>query len=83
MQLREMNEDIAAAWLSAERVTALKLATRVARLLSDTSVPAFYPTLFVLVTEARPLHPPTRIALLRRQRRTRAGGPTRPYRLIS
>jgi hypothetical protein len=51
MQLREMNEDIARAWLSAERVTALKLATRVARLLCDTSVPSFYPTLFVLVTE--------------------------------
>ncbi len=50
-QLREMNEDIARAWLSAERVTALKLATRVARLLCDTSVPSFYPTLFVLVTE--------------------------------
>lgn len=50
-QLREMNEDIAHAWLSCERVTALKLATRVARLLSDTSVPSFYPTLFVLVTE--------------------------------
>ena len=50
-QLREMNEDIAHAWLSCERVTALKLATRVARLLTDTSVPSFYPTLFVLVTE--------------------------------
>ena len=50
-QLREMNEDIAHAWLGAERVTALKLATRVARLLCDTSVPSFYPTLFVLVTE--------------------------------
>jgi hypothetical protein len=50
-QLREMNEDIARAWLGAERVTALKLATRVARLLCDTSVPSFYPTLFVLVTE--------------------------------
>jgi len=50
-QLREMNEDIARAWQSAERVTALKLATRVARLLCDTSVPSFYPTLFVLVTE--------------------------------
>jgi hypothetical protein len=50
-QLREMNEDIARAWMSSERVTALKLATRVARLLCDTSVPSFYPTLFVLVTE--------------------------------
>ena len=50
-QLREMNEDIAHAWLSCERVTALKLATRVARLMTDTSVPSFYPTLFVLVTE--------------------------------
>jgi hypothetical protein len=32
-------------------VTALKTSIKVARLLSDTSVPQFYPTLFVLVTE--------------------------------
>ncbi len=30
---------------------ALKLAIRVSKLLSDVSVPSFYPTLFVLVTE--------------------------------
>ncbi|KAK3278819.1 hypothetical protein CYMTET_13273 [Cymbomonas tetramitiformis] len=98
-RLRELNDEIAYAWLNNERVTALKTATKVpdpersgfqqsatvpshqgarwlgdgllagarwlggiwwpeladkaavAMLLADTSVPQFYPTLFVLVTE--------------------------------
>jgi hypothetical protein len=50
-RLRELNDEIAAAWQNNNRVTALKTAIKVARLLADTSVAAFYPTLFVLVTE--------------------------------
>lgn len=50
-RLRELNDDIAHAWLNNERVAALRLAVKVARLLSDTSVPKFYPTLFILVTD--------------------------------
>lgn len=50
-RLRELNQEISFAWLNAERVAALKTSIKVARLLSDTSVPHFYPTLFVLVTE--------------------------------
>jgi len=51
MRLRELNNEIAQAWQQNERVTALKLSIKVARLLSDTSVPQFYPTLFILVTD--------------------------------
>ncbi|CAK9870815.1 unnamed protein product [Sphagnum jensenii] len=50
-RLRELNNDIAHAWLNNERVSALRLSIKVARLLMDTSVPQFYPTLFVLVTD--------------------------------
>lgn len=51
MRLRELNNEIAQAWQQNERATALKLSIKVARLLSDTSVPQFYPTLFILVTD--------------------------------
>ncbi|KAL3681400.1 hypothetical protein R1sor_024356 [Riccia sorocarpa] len=50
-RLKELNEEISQAWLNNERVAALRLSIKVARLLSDTSVPQFYPTLFVLVTD--------------------------------
>ncbi|KAG0616815.1 hypothetical protein M758_5G143800 [Ceratodon purpureus] len=50
-RLRELNDEIALAWLNNERVAALRLTIKVARLLMDTSVPQFYPTLFVLVTD--------------------------------
>jgi hypothetical protein len=50
-RLRELNNEIAHAWLNNERVSALRLSIKVARLLMDTSVPQFYPTLFVLVTD--------------------------------
>ncbi|GBG89861.1 hypothetical protein CBR_g49709 [Chara braunii] len=49
--LRLLKSEIALAWRCDERVLALKAAVKVARLLSDTSVPQFYPTLFVLVTD--------------------------------
>lgn len=50
-RLRGLNDEIAQAWLNNERVAALRLSVKVAKLLSDTSVPGFYPTLFVLVTD--------------------------------
>ncbi|XP_057871562.1 uncharacterized protein LOC131077967 isoform X1 [Cryptomeria japonica] len=50
-RLCELNDEIAQAWQQNERVIALRLSIKVARLLSDTSVPQFYPTLFVLVTD--------------------------------
>ncbi|KAL2620467.1 hypothetical protein R1flu_000672 [Riccia fluitans] len=50
-RLKELNEEISQAWANNERVAALRLSIKVARLLSDTSVPQFYPTLFVLVTD--------------------------------
>eukprot|EP00958_Prasinococcus_capsulatus_P022948 scaffold3311_cov411-Prasinococcus_capsulatus_cf.AAC.16 len=51
-RLRRLRDDLAAAWQNAERVTALKLSIKVAHLLQDTSVPQFYPILFVLVADA-------------------------------
>ncbi|KAH9322311.1 hypothetical protein KI387_016950, partial [Taxus chinensis] len=50
-RLRELNDEITQAWQQNERVSALRLSIKVARLLSDTSVPQFYPTLFILVTD--------------------------------
>ena len=46
-----LNEELARAWNNEERVKALKMAIECARLLTNTSTPQFYPTLFVLVTE--------------------------------
>lgn len=46
-----LNEELARAWNNEERVKALKMAIECARLLSNTSTPQFYPSLFVLVTE--------------------------------
>jgi hypothetical protein len=48
---RQLNDDIAAAWMNADRINALKLAIQAAKLLRDTSVAAFYPILFVLVAD--------------------------------
>ena len=50
-KLRELNEEIATSWIENNRVGALKLAIRVASLLMDSSVPMFYNTLFVLVSD--------------------------------
>ena len=50
-RLHRLNEDIANAWLAEDRVNALKLCVKVAKLLGDTKVGKFYPVLFVLVTE--------------------------------
>ena len=50
-RLHRLNEDIANAWLNEDRVNALKLCVKVAKLLGDTNTGKFYPVLFVLVTE--------------------------------
>lgn len=50
-RLHELKADITHAWYSDDRVTCLKLAIKVARLLMDTSVLQFYPTLFALATD--------------------------------
>ncbi|XP_042519563.1 VPS35 endosomal protein-sorting factor-like isoform X2 [Macadamia integrifolia] len=50
-RLHELKDEICHAWRAEDRVTALKLSIKVARLLMDTSVLQFYPTAFVLVTD--------------------------------
>nr|XP_027061539.1 UPF0505 protein-like isoform X2 [Coffea arabica] len=51
LRLYELKDEIALSWSKKEHVTSLKLCIRVARLLMDTSVVQFYPTLFVLATD--------------------------------
>ncbi|MCO5552795.1 hypothetical protein L7F22_006312 [Adiantum nelumboides] len=50
-RLRELNDSITRAWKNNERVATLRLAVKVAKLLSDTSAPRFYPTIFILATD--------------------------------
>uniref|UniRef100_A0A2P2LXU8 UPF0505 protein C16orf62 homolog n=1 Tax=Rhizophora mucronata TaxID=61149 RepID=A0A2P2LXU8_RHIMU len=50
-QLHDLKDEIIRAWNAEDRVTALKLSLKVAKLLMDTSVLYFYPTLFVLATD--------------------------------
>ncbi|WCJ32961.1 VPS35 endosomal protein-sorting factor-like [Euphorbia peplus] len=50
-RLHELKDEIMCAWNAEDRGTALKLSIKVAKLLVDTSVQQFYPTLFVLVTD--------------------------------
>ncbi|KAK9084795.1 hypothetical protein Sjap_025206 [Stephania japonica] len=50
-RLRELKDEIRHAWGADDRVTSLKLSIKVAKLLMDTSVSEFYPTLFFLVTD--------------------------------
>ncbi|KAK7371999.1 hypothetical protein VNO80_05366 [Phaseolus coccineus] len=50
-RLHELKDEITRSWLAEDRVTSLKLSIKVAKLLMDTSVLEFYPTLFVLVTD--------------------------------
>ncbi|TMW98135.1 hypothetical protein EJD97_004445 [Solanum chilense] len=50
-RLTELKDEISRAWHASDRVTSFNLSIKVAKLLSDTSVLQFYPTLFVLATE--------------------------------
>nr|XP_009769520.1 PREDICTED: UPF0505 protein C16orf62 homolog isoform X8 [Nicotiana sylvestris] len=50
-RLTELKDEISRAWHANDRVTSFNLSIKVAKLLSDTSVLQFYPTLFVLATE--------------------------------
>ncbi|XP_057474859.1 uncharacterized protein LOC130762978 isoform X2 [Actinidia eriantha] len=50
-RLHELKDEITRAWQADDRVTSLKLSIKVAKLLMDTSVLEFYPTLFVLATD--------------------------------
>ncbi|KAI5674779.1 hypothetical protein M9H77_15143 [Catharanthus roseus] len=54
-RLHELKDEITHAWHNDDRVTALKLSIKVARLLMDTSVKQFYPTLFILATDVMDL----------------------------
>ncbi|CAL9121107.1 unnamed protein product [Musa acuminata var. zebrina] len=50
-RLQELKSEINQAWIAEDRIRALKLSIKVARLLTDTSVCQFYPTLFTLVVD--------------------------------
>ncbi|KAJ7963774.1 UPF0505 protein C16orf62-like [Quillaja saponaria] len=50
-RIHDLKDEIRHAWIAGDRVTSLKLSIKVARLLTDTSVLHFYPTLFVLATD--------------------------------
>ncbi|CAK7324574.1 unnamed protein product [Dovyalis caffra] len=50
-RLHGLKDEINRAWHAEDRVTALKLTIKVAKLLMDTSVLQFYPTAFVLATD--------------------------------
>ncbi|XWS11244.1 hypothetical protein CRYUN_Cryun38cG0067500 [Craigia yunnanensis] len=50
-RLHELKDEINRSWHEEDRVKSLKLSIKVARLLMDTSVSNFYPTLFVLATD--------------------------------
>ncbi|XP_019058397.1 PREDICTED: UPF0505 protein [Tarenaya hassleriana] len=47
----ELRDGITLAWHNEDRVTSLRLSIQVAKLLTDTTVLLFYPTVFVVVTE--------------------------------
>ncbi|PIN25563.1 hypothetical protein CDL12_01696 [Handroanthus impetiginosus] len=50
-KLQKLKDEINQAWCADDRVTSLRLSIKVARLLMDTSIIQFYPTLFVLATD--------------------------------
>ncbi|XVF03816.1 hypothetical protein REPUB_Repub05bG0025600 [Reevesia pubescens] len=50
-RLYELKDEINRAWQAEDRVKSLKLSIQVARLLMDTSVSNFYPTLFILAAD--------------------------------
>ncbi|XP_020868718.1 UPF0505 protein isoform X1 [Arabidopsis lyrata subsp. lyrata] len=50
-KVHELREGIKCAWQAEDRVTSLKLSIKVTKLLMDTTVLQFYPTVFVIVTD--------------------------------
>jgi hypothetical protein len=48
--ITKLSTDLNRAWANDERVNSLKIVIQLAKLLSDTTVPQFYPIMFVLVT---------------------------------
>ncbi|CAH8347235.1 unnamed protein product [Eruca vesicaria subsp. sativa] len=50
-KVRELIDGITKAWQAEDRVTSLKLSIKVTKLLMDTTVLQFYPTVFVVVTD--------------------------------
>ncbi|GAU95177.1 hypothetical protein RvY_06843-2 [Ramazzottius varieornatus] len=50
-RLDQLHHKLQAAWRDDQRVTALKIAIQLAKLLSDTAPLSFYPSKFVLITE--------------------------------
>ncbi|KAJ0242181.1 Uncharacterized protein HA466_0206780 [Hirschfeldia incana] len=51
IKVRELIDGITKAWQVEDRVTSLKLSIKVTKLLMDTTVLQFYPTVFVIVTD--------------------------------
>jgi hypothetical protein len=49
--IKKLSDDLNRAWAKDERVGSLKIAIQLAKLLADTSVPKFYPCMFVMVTD--------------------------------
>ena len=49
--MKKLSDDLDKAWEADERVASLKIAIQLAKLLSDTNYPQFYPVMFVMVTD--------------------------------
>jgi len=49
--IHKLEGDLHTAWANDERVQSLKIAIQIAKLLADTNVPLFYPSIFVMVTD--------------------------------
>ena len=49
--VKNLSKELDIAWANDERVGSLKIAIQLSKLLSDTTVPQFYPSIFVMVTE--------------------------------
>ena len=50
--VHRLTNDLSKAWAKDERVGSLKIAIQLAKLLGDTNMPSFYPSIFVIVTDA-------------------------------